>query len=109
MVFAIHQHESAMGADGSPHPGPPYHLPPYPIPLSCPRALAFECPASCTELASVIYFTYVNIHVLVLFSQIVPPSPSPTDSESLLFILVTLLVPYIKDCHYHLSKFHIMH
>ena len=91
------------------HMGPPIldpltTSPHHPIPLSCPRALAFECPASCTELALVIYFTYGNIYVSVLFSQIVPPLPSPTDSKSLFFTLVTLLVPYIKDCH--LSKFH---
>ena len=109
MVFAIHQHESAMGAHGSPHPGPPYHLPPPPHPSELSQSTSFECPASCTKLASVIYFKYGNIHVSVLFSQIVPPSPSPTDSKSLFFTLVTLLVPYIKDCHYHLSKFHIMH
>ena len=40
MVFAIHQYESAMGAPVYPHPEPPSHLPPYPIPLGCPRALA---------------------------------------------------------------------
>ena len=41
-VFAIHRHESATGAHASPHPEPPYHLPPYPIPLGCPRAPALN-------------------------------------------------------------------
>ena len=38
MVFAIHQYESAMGTPVFPEPHS--HLPPYPIPLGCPRALA---------------------------------------------------------------------
>ena len=29
MDFALHQHESAMGAHVSPHPEPPSSLPPY--------------------------------------------------------------------------------
>ena len=37
----------------------------------------FECPASCIELALVIYFTYGNIYVSMIFSQIIPPSPTP--------------------------------
>ena len=40
MAFAIHRYESAIGAHVSPHPEPPSHLPPHPIPLGCPRALA---------------------------------------------------------------------
>ena len=40
MVFAIHQHESAMGIHESPHPKPPSHLPSHPIPLGCARALS---------------------------------------------------------------------
>ena len=37
-----------------------------------------ECPVSHIEPGLAIYFTYGNIHVSVLFSQIIPPSPSPT-------------------------------
>ena len=40
--FCIHSHESAMGVHVSPLPDPPSHLPPYPIPLGCPRALALS-------------------------------------------------------------------
>ena len=36
-----------------------------------------------TELELVICFTYGNIYVSVLFSQIIPPLPSPTQSKSL--------------------------
>ena len=43
----------------------------------------------------------------MLFSQITPPSPSPTESKSLFFTSVSLLLSCIWDHHYHLSKFHI--
>ena len=42
MVFAIHQHELATGTHVSPNPEPSSHLPPHPIPLGCPRALALS-------------------------------------------------------------------
>ena len=42
VVFAIQRHESATGAHVSPHPEPPSHLPPHPIPLGCPRAPALS-------------------------------------------------------------------
>ena len=37
-----------------------------------------ERPVSCIEPGLAICFTYDNIHVSRLFSQIIPPSPSPT-------------------------------
>ena len=37
----------------------------------------FEYPASCIELALVISFTYGNIYVSMIFSQIILPSPTP--------------------------------
>ena len=65
-------------------------LSPHPIPLGCPRAPTLG--ASCTKLALVIYFTYDNIHVSMLFSQIIPPSPSPRESKSLFFTSVSILL-----------------
>ena len=43
------------------------------------------------------------------FSQIIPPfpSPSPTESKSLFYTSVSLLLSHIQGYHYHLSKFHI--
>ena len=93
MVFAIHGHESAMGAHVSPilNPSPttlPTSFPHHPTGLS--QVNSFGCPASCIELALVIYFTYDNIHASVLFSQIIPPLPSPTESKSLFLHLCLL-------------------
>ena len=50
-----------------------------------------EHPVSCIKPGQVIYFTYDNIHVSMLFSQIIPPSPSPTESKRLFFTSVSLL------------------
>ena len=68
----------------------------------------FECPVSCIKLGLLIYFTYGNIQVSMLFSQIIPPLPSPTESKSLFFISVSLLLSCVYSRCYHLSKFHII-
>ena len=80
LVFAIHV---------SPHPET--------LPTSLPTPLLwvvaehqFECPASCIELALVIYFTYGNIHVSMLFSQNHPILPfSHIVQKSFLYICVS--------------------
>ena len=41
------------------------------------------------------------------FSQIIPPSPSPTESKRLFYASVSPLLSHIQGYHYHLSKFHI--
>ena len=51
------------------------------------------CPASCIKLALIICFAYGNVHVSVLFSQITPLLPSPTESKSLFFTSMSLLLP----------------
>ena len=61
---------------------------------------SFQCtspehPVSCIEPRLVIYFTYDNIHVSMIFSQIIPPLPSPTESKRLFFISVSLLMSHI--------------
>ena len=86
-----------------PHPDPPspYH------PSGSSQCTSPEHPVSCIKPGLVIYFTDDNIHVSMLFSQIIPPSPSPTESNSLFFTSVSLLLSYIKGHRYHLSKFHV--
>ena len=51
-----------------------------------------EHPESCIEPGLVICFTYDIIHVSVPFSQIIPPSPSPTESQRLFYTSVSLLL-----------------
>ena len=65
MVFTIHRHESAMGAHVLPtilNPLPPSSRS---HPCVWSQSTGFECPASCIELALVIYFVYGNIHVSI--------------------------------------------
>ena len=75
-VFAIYQHESAIG-DICPLP-PEFssHLPPHPTPSRLSQNTRFELPVS-HKFPLAIYFTYGNIHVSVLLSQFVLLSPSP--------------------------------
>ena len=47
---------------------------------------------SCIQLGLVICFTLDNIHVSMLFSQNIPPSPSPTESKSLFCTTVSLFL-----------------
>ena len=71
----------------------PPSSPSHPSGLS--QCISFECSFSCIELGLVICFTCGNIHVSVLFSQVIPPSPSPTESKSLFFSSVSLLLSCI--------------
>ena len=41
------------------------------------------------------------------FSQVIPPSPSSTESKRQFYTSVSLLLSRIQGYHYHLSKFHI--
>ena len=75
--FAIHQHESAAGVHEFPilnplPPASPYHL------SGSSQCTSPEHPVSGIEPGLAIHFIYDIIHVSMPFSQIIPPSPSPT-------------------------------
>ena len=104
--FAIHQHESTMGL----HVLPILNTPPPPprtIPLGHPSTPAPSILLNHIEPGLVIRFTYDITHVSMPFSQIIPPSPSPTESKRLFYTSVSLLLSHIQSYRYHLSKFHI--
>ena len=103
--FAIHQHESATGK----HVFPILNPPPTSVPV--PSSGSSQCtspkhPVSCIKPGLAIHFLYI-IHVSKPFSQIIPPSPSPTESKRLFYTSVSLLLSRIQGYCYHLSKFHI--
>ena len=85
-----------------------------PLPPPTPYYLSgsFPCtspkhPVSCIEHRLAIRFLHDSIHVSMPFSQIIPPSPSPSESKSPLYSSVSLLLSCIQGHHCHLSKFHI--
>ena len=82
-------------------PPSPYH------PSGSYQCTSPKHPVSCIEPGLVIRFTYDIIHVSMPFSQIIPPSPSPTESKRLFYTSVSLLLSHIQGYRYHLSKFHI--
>ena len=82
-----------------PHPSP-YHL------SGSSQCTSPKHPVSCIEHRLAIRFLHDSIHVSVPFSQIIPPSPSPSESKSLFYTSVSLLLSHIQGYHYHLSKFH---
>ena len=61
-----------------------------------------EHPVSCIEPGLAIRFTYDNLHVSTLFCQIIPPSPSPTESKRLFYTSVFLLLSRIQGYRYRL-------
>ena len=82
-------------------PASPYH------PSGLSQCTSPKHPVSCIKPGLVICFIYDIIHVSMPLSQIIPPSPSPTESKRLFYISVSLLLSRIQGYHYHLSKFHI--
>ena len=87
------------------HPESPSLLPSRTIPLG-----RLSAPAPSIQYhASNLDWRFISymIHVSMPFSQIIPPSPSPTESIRLFYTSVCLLLSRIQGYRYHLSKFHI--
>ena len=82
-------------------PPSPYH------PSGLSQCTSPKHPVSHIEPGLVTHFIYDIIHVSMPFSQIIPPSPSPTESKRLFYTSVSLLLSCIQGYCYHLSKFHI--
>src|SRR5574341_1054864 len=79
----------------------PYH------PSGSPQCTSPKQPVSCIEPGLVICFLYDIIHVTMPFSQIIPPSPSLTESKRLFYTSVSLLLSRLQGYCDHLSTFHI--
>ena len=60
------------------------HFPLYPTPLGCHRATDLSSLlASYSKFLLLSNFTHGNIHISMLVSQLIPPSPSPAGSTNL--------------------------
>ena len=78
-----------------PHPDAPLPLPSPSHSSGSSQCNSPEHPVSCIDPELAIHFTYDNIHVSMPFSQIIPPLPSPTESKTLFYTFVSLLLSHI--------------
>ena len=90
-----------------PNPELSSHLPPHTISLGHPSTPAPSILYPASNLDWQFCYLYDIIHVSMPFSQIIPPSPSPTEFRSLFYTSVSFLLSRIQGYRYHLSKFHI--
>ena len=81
----------------------PYH------PSGSSQCTSPKHPVSCIEPGLATRSIYDIIRISMPFSQIFPPSPSPspTESKRLFYTSVSLLLSRIQGYCYHLFKFHI--
>ena len=85
--FAIHWHESTTGVHELPTLNPLPPLSPYHLSGSS-QCTSPKHPVSCIKPRLAICFLHDSIYVSMPFSQIIPPSPSPTESKSLFFKVI---------------------
>ena len=82
----------------NPPPSPsPHH------PLGSSQCTSPKHQVSCIEPGLATRFIHDILHVSMPFSQIFPPSPSPTESIRLFYTPVSLLLSHTQGYCYHLS------
>ena len=90
------------------HVFPILNPPPFPYhPSGSSQCTSPRHPVSCIEPGLVTHSIYDIIRISMPLPQIIPPSPSPTESKRLFYTSVSLLLSHIQGYCYHLSKFHI--
>ena len=104
----MHKHESATCI----HVFPILNPPPSSLPIH--RSGSSQCtspkyPVSCIKPGLATRFIHDIIRISMPFSQIIPPSPSPspTESKRLFYTSVSLLLSRTQGYCYHLFKFYI--
>ena len=87
---------------------------PEPPPTSLPIPYLWVIPVHQPQASCILHRTWTGDSFLIWYytcfnaiSQIIPPSPSPTESKRLFYTSMSLLLSHIQAYHYHLSKFHI--
>ena len=104
--FAKYQNESATGIHVFPILNPPPSSlctpSPWVVPVHQPKH-----PVLCIDPGLANLFIHDILHVSMPFSQIFPPSHSPTESIRLFYTSVSLLLSRTQGYCYHLSKLHI--
>ena len=106
MVFAIHQHESAMGVHVSHHHEPPSHFLPY-IPLDCPRAPALGALLHASNLcwspiSHMVIYMLQRYSLISSHSRLLPQSPKACSLHLCLFcclaykVIVTIFLNGIE-------------
>ena len=86
---ATNQHEFAAGV----HVFPILNPAPISLPISSLWVISVhQLQGSCIEPGLTIHSLYDIIHVSMPFPQIIPPSPSPTESKRLFYTSVSLLL-----------------